>query len=382
MKDYSNIKIGWTGEVLAIRGYATTARRLLKPLIEAGADVKLMPFEPYITPENKIDDPFWLEQIEKSKNKPAAPVHINYCLPTLFKPEQGSINVLNSQWETDTYPREWVPIINSANAFWVGTPSLIESAKRADIKVPLDCVNATIDLSEWTPEGEVTNITEIPENTVKFMFVGDWIPRKNYEDLIIGYMTAFSGHKDVALIIKTWSNQPGAGGKRHIEEAIKHISNKLNGIDRPKIYLVTDMMEEKRLISLMRGTDVYVTVSHGEGFDLPMVQAMALGKLVVGTDFLAHKDYMTVDNSIPVKYTMKPCYGAVAPLYDAYQMWSTPDMSDYISKLRVAYQLVTTDRSKDIGIKARETVNNLFSPEANTPKFVEAIERVMSLRSK
>lgn len=121
--------------------------------------------------------------------------------------------------------------------------------------------------------------------------------------------------------------------------------------------------------------DCYTTVSKGEGFDLPMVQAMSLGKLVVATDYLAHADYMNTDNSIPVKYTMKPVYDAVAPLYHAYQWWSSPDMFDYVSKLRVAYSLIKTGRDKEIGLKARDTVNKLFSPDVNTPKIVEAIER-------
>ena len=378
--DYSHIKIEWQGEILAIRGYGLQARRLLKPLIEGGATVKLIQDEDYIPPERRIQDKFWLDQLEKSKTLPDQPVRICYCLPNLYKPRQGAINIGYTMWETTCYPREWVPMINQMQGFWVGCNALKQSAINAGIKVPIDVVHATLDTSLWSIDGEVTNLAEIPEGTVKFLFVGDWIPRKNYQDLILSYSTAFNGHKDVALLIKTWSNQPGSEGRKNIENALRFYGDKLIGIDKPKIYLLTDMIEEEKIISLMRGTDVYASVSKGEGFDLPMCQAMSLGKLVVATDFLAHNDYMTVDNSIPVKFTMRPVHDAVAPLYHGYQWWSEPDILDMVSKLRVAYNLVKTDRAKDIGIKARQTIIDMFSEENNTPKLAKSIEKFIEAK--
>ena len=375
MSKYSHINIEWSGEILAIHGYGVTARRILKPLIEGGATVKLTQDEDYVPEHKRIKDPFWLEQLEKSKTLPDPPVKISYCIPPLFKPRQGAINILSSQWETTHFPKEWIPTINRADRFWVGTPSLKQSAMNSGVSVPIGIMNATIDPTEWNIEGEVSNITEIPANAVKFMFIADWIPRKNYEDLIIGYLTAFSGVSDTALVIKTWSNVPGIPGRKNIEETIKHFSNKLIGIDKPKIYLITDLLPEDQLIALMRGCDVYTSVSHGEGFDLPMVQAMSLGKIIVSTPFLAHGDYLNGDNSLPVRFTMSPVYDAVAPLYHAYQLWSKPDMWDYINKLRTAYQMVKSNKHKDMGLKARDTIEKLFSPENNTPLIVEEIEK-------
>lgn len=371
---YQHINIEWCGEILAIHGYGVTARRILKPLIEGGATIKLTPDEDYVPPHKRITDSFWLEQIEKSKTLPPPPVKVCYCIPPMFKPRPGAINILSSQWETTHYPKEWVPIINSADRFWVGTPSLKQSALNSGVKVPIGVMNATIDPNEWKPDGPTSRLAEIPKDAVKFIFVGDWIPRKNIEDLIIGYLTAFSGVKDTALIIKTWSNAPGITGRKHIEDAIRHINNKIVGIERPKIYLVTDMLPESQLIDLMRDAHCYVSVSHGEGFDLPMVQAMSLGKIIVTTPFLAHGDYLNEHNSLPVRFTISPVYDAVAPLYHAYQLWSKPDMWDFIMKLRSAYQLIKEGKASTIGAKARQKVVELFSPENNTPAIVRELE--------
>lgn len=374
----TNLRISWQGEILAQRGYGAHVRRILKPLIQGGADVKLIPDEDYIPQDKRITDPWWIDQIAKSKLKPDMPLHIMYCIPPLAKPVKGAINILFSNWDTTHYPREWIPTINQMNRFWVGTPSLLKSAQNAGIKVPIDVLSSTIDTTLWTPEGESTKITEIPNDTVKFMFVGDWIPRKNYQDLIIGYITAFSGCKDTALIIKTWSNQPGGDGRKNIEQAVRHFVDKLVGIDKPKIYLLTDMIDEEQIIPMMRGTDAYVSVSHGESYDSSVVQAMALEKLVVATNFLAHDDYLRPDNSLIVKHTLCPVYDGGGPQYQAYQLWSNPDIWDYISKLRLAYQMIKEKKQDNICKAARKKVIELFSEETNTPRIAKLIENCLA----
>lgn len=372
----SNLRISWQGEILAQSGYGVHARRILKPLIEAGVDVKLISDENYIPPEKRIQDAWWLEQLALSKNKPDAPVHINYCIPPLAKPVKDAINILSSQWDTTQFPREWVPTINQFNRFWVGSIGLTKTAANSGIKIPVDVVSTTLDTNLWSPEGGSASVTEIPPGCVKFMFTGDWIARKNYQDLIIGYLTAFSGCKDTALVIKTSSDQPGAEGRKHIEQAIRHFTGKVTGIELPRIYLLTDFVSEEQVIPIMRGCDVYLSVSHGESYDTAVVQAMSLGKIVVATNFLGHEDYIKQGNSLPVKYTLAPVYDAAAPLYHSYQLWSCPDMWDFISKMRTAYEMVKTGKQKELGIPARDTIIQSYGVEANTKKIIDLLSKI------
>jgi len=373
MKDYSDIKIDWHSEITAKMGYGLQARRMLKPLIDGGADIKLIPDEDYLPPFMKINDPYWDEQIEKSKIKPDSPIRVSYCLPNRYRFNQNSFKIGYSMWETDQYPREWAHHINNTcDMFLAGCPSLLESAKKANIKIPIEVANATLDVSEWVPDGHKVYPSEISKDNVKFLFIGNFIPRKNLEQLILGFAAAFEGCPDVSLIIKTWSHTNDANGKKHIAEAIRHLYNKVTGlISKPKISIITDILDENQIIGLIRGCDAYVSVSKGEGFDLPMMQAMALEKLIVTTRFLAHGDYLNDSNSINIKYTMCPCYDAVAPLYDTYQMWSSPDMESYIESLRTSYNLIKKGEHIKYGKEARNTIINNFSPDVNTEKIAK-----------
>lgn len=372
---YSDIEIDWVGEIRAYPGYGIQARRILQPLIEGGAKVKLIPNEDYIPEERRIQDPYWMTKIEGSKAMPDSPIRVNFAIPPLYKLNPNALNIGYTMWETTQYPREWVPAINQLDRFFVGSDQLISSATAAGIKVPIHVQTSTMDISKWGREGGVLQVSELPENCIKILFIGNWIPRKNYEDLITGYVAAFDGVEDVALVIKTWTTGDVAS-RGNIEAGVRHIANKMTGIKRPKISLIMDILPEEQIIALMRSCHIYASVAHGEGFDLPMVQAMSVGNLVVSTRFLGHADYLKDDNCIPVNYSLTPVTGANAPHYDGYQMWSRPDMKSYVDGLRHAYTLVKSKMHTPYIDRARDTVAKLYDVETNTEHLAELMRKI------
>lgn len=52
-------------------------------------------------------------------------------------------------------------------------------------------------------------------------------------------------------------------------------------------------------------SDVCINLSSAEGFDLPAIQGLGLGKTIIGTDCHAHVDYLNERNAIIVKYSGK-----------------------------------------------------------------------------
>ena len=380
MTNYSDLKFDWFSEISAIAGYGLQSRRVLKPLIEGGADIKIIPDEDYLPPHMKISDPFWEEQIKLSKDKPDNDLRIAYCLPNRARfSDKNKIKILHAMWETDQYPREWAGIINGAsNYFFAGCDNLVDSAIKAGVQVPVMPLYATLDTDSWNPEGSKLSIAEIPDNYVKFLFIGNFIPRKNLEQLVAGFTCAFSDTKDVALVIKTWAQANSADGKKHICDAIRMFQNKITGIGKPKICVITDLIEEEKMIELIRSCDVYTTVSKGEGFDLPMMQSMAMEKLIVTTRFLAHADYLNDSNSINVPFTLQPCQDSGAPLYDSYQFWSSPDMKGYIEALRAAYDMVKSGTGKPLQQAARNTIIEKYGKENNTERIAQLIRDVQA----
>lgn len=380
MKDYSDIHIEWQSEITAKMGYGLQARRMLKPLIDGGAKVKLIPDEDYLQPHMKISDPYWDKQIELSKSMEEAPIRICYALPPRYKPDPKKITVGYTMWETNKYPRPWVQHINgTCNYFFAGCDSLVESAKDGGITCPVIPMNATLDTDDWSPKGPHININEVPTEDVKFLFIGNFIPRKNLDQLLVAFAVAFEEVKDVSLIIKTWSHVNTAAGKKHISDAIGHLLGKAGGLKhKPRVSVISDILEEEQIMGLIRSCDVYTSVSRGEGFDLPMMQAMSMEKMIVTTRYLAHGDYLDDSNSIDVPFNLTPCVDAAAPLYDSYQLWSAPDMEAYIRSLQLAYTAVRQGTHKHLGQNARKTITQKYGVKTNTDYLANTIRDIVA----
>lgn len=378
MTDYSDIHIEWQSEVTAKMGYGLQTRRMLKPLLDGGAKIKLIPDEDYLPPHMKIQDSYWTDKIEEGNLLEPAPIRIMHCLPNRYRPEKGKINIGYSMWETTQLPRESVHHINNTcNYFWAGGSSLAEVAKNSGISCPVLPVSPTLDTSEWTPDGPKLNINEVPKEDVKFLFIGNFIPRKNLEALVVAFSVAFEGIEDASLTIKSFAAANTSQAKKHISGAIKNMVNKANNLKRrPKISVVTDLLEEEHMKSLIRGCDVYVTASKGERFDYSLAQAMSMEKLVVADQFLSHKDYINQDNAIPVNHTLTPCIEANAPLYGAYQMWSSPDMGNLISSMQLAYTTVKHNTHKHLRENARKTITDKFGVQASTEALANTIRDI------
>lgn len=384
MNSYSNLKIEWCGEVLAQIGYGVQARSILKPLIEGGADIKLIPAEDYLPESRKINDPFWISNIESSKAKPDCPIRVNFSIVPQFKPRMGAINVGYMLWETTRLPNEWVAGLNQMDYLIVPSESHEQVYRDSGVKTPIKVFTPTFTIPEV--DGEKMIINEIPEGTVKFLFSSNWVPRKNHADLVAAFCFAFNGQKDVALIIKSWPMNDDANSKRNIEGGLRHFSDRLKGIDRPRVYLLADYVSHEKMESIIRATDVYVSASKAEGYDSATLTAMCMEKIVIGIPSGIRKDYLKSNNSLPIDFSYEPIIDSAAPGYDSYQLWARPSIESLIDSMRTAYRLVKNPREtinmlqgftgSDLGKNARAKIISSLSPEVNTEKFYKIISEI------
>jgi glycosyltransferase involved in cell wall biosynthesis len=390
MSSYSNIKIEWCGEILAQVGYGVQARNILKPLIEGGADIKLIPAEEYVPENRKIKDPYWTDLIEKSKAKPDAPIRINFSIPPQFRMRQGAYNIGYTLWETNRLPNEWIPIMNQQDHLLVPSPTHLNYYKASGITKPVKVLRPTC--SDVSPEGPKMSINEIPDNTIKFLFSSNWIPRKNHADLITAFCCAFNGVEDVSLIIKSWPIADDVNSKRNIEAGIRHFSDRLRGVNRPRVYLLNDFVDQEKIESIIRMCDVYVSASKAEGYDSASIMAMQMQKIVIGMPFGIKSDYINNRTALVTDFSLEPIIDSAAPGYDAYQMWARPNIESLISCMQQAYQMIKNpgltinsvlDINKDqLEKNARDKILRLYSSEANTSEVASTIIQIQDEISK
>jgi glycosyltransferase involved in cell wall biosynthesis len=106
----------------------------------------------------------------------------------------------------------------------------------------------------------------------------------------------------------------------------------LSYLDRLPITLIDKYLKRQQLTSLMAACDCYLSMHRSEGFGLPLAEAMFLGVPVVATGWSSNMDFMTLNNSYPIKYDLVELDQDYGP-YSKGSVWANPDVDHAVSCL-------------------------------------------------
>jgi glycosyltransferase involved in cell wall biosynthesis len=195
--------------------------------------------------------------------------------PDLSVPASGRLVIL-APWEFGSIPRSWLDGLAGADEIWV--PSEYVRGMYLDAGLPGDKVAVIpngVDLETFAPAPAGERESGGP---LRFLFVGGLVGRKGPDILLEAWCRAFAGREDVELVVKDF----GAGGiyRDGLRQPIRawaaagHL---------PRVTLLDAELEREALADLYRSCDVFVAPYRGEGFCMPVLEAMACGLPVIAT---------------------------------------------------------------------------------------------------
>lgn len=195
----------------------------------------------------------------------------------------------------------------------------------------------------------------IPENRKTFFFsfsISSTLERKNPFGVIEAFRRAFPKDSQNApiLIIKA---HHGDVFPKEAEQLRRELAN------IPHV-LIEHSLERQDMINLMGSIDYYISLHRAEGFGLGMAEAMLLGKPVIATNFSSNTDFMNINNSFPVCYTLTPTPDDIH-VYEAGQLWAEPDI-DHAAEMM---QLVVSkpELAQDRARLGQKTIQENYSPQ-------------------
>ncbi|VTR91657.1 family 2 glycosyl transferase : Glycosyl transferase OS=Singulisphaera acidiphila (strain ATCC BAA-1392 / DSM 18658 / VKM B-2454 / MOB10) GN=Sinac_0358 PE=4 SV=1: Glyco_trans_1_2: Methyltransf_24: Glyco_transf_4: Glycos_transf_1: Glycos_transf_2: TPR_7: TPR_6: TPR_10 [Gemmata massiliana] len=187
--------------------------------------------------------------------------------------------VLVQPWEFGRVPRAWVgPITDTVDEVWVPSRAVLRAFVASG--VPEDRVAVVpngVDPDRFRPGLEPLPLPT--EKRVKLLFVGGTIPRKGFDVLLGAYRRAFTRADDVCLVVKdmgaaTFYRDQSAAG------AVRAAQSDPTG---PEIVYLDADLGEAEVPRLFAACDALVHPYRGEGFALPVLEAMACGLPVAVT---------------------------------------------------------------------------------------------------
>jgi tetratricopeptide (TPR) repeat protein len=214
--------------------------------------------------------------------------------PNFTRPQSGKL-ILIQPWEFGSLPRFWVEnIARSVDEIWV--PSRFVRETYLTSGVPADKVFVVpngVDTGRLHPGIAPFDFSSRPETagidpgSYKFLFVGGTIPRKGIDILLDAYDRAFSASSPVTLIVKDFGAESFYAGQ-DARALIQRLQAKPGGA---RIVHMTDNLSEEEIAGLYAACDCLVHPYRGEGYGLPIAEAMAVGKPTVVTGAGAALDF-------------------------------------------------------------------------------------------
>ena len=131
--------------------------------------------------------------------------------------------------------------------------------------------------------------------------------RKNIFFTIKWLFEAFKDDSDVGIVIKT-----NVGRNTHIDrhkttDVMKLLVKECRKKDFPKIHLIHGEMSDAEVSTLYKHKQIkaLVSLTRGEGYGLPILEAAASGLPVIATGWSGHTDFLNHGKYINVSYNLK-----------------------------------------------------------------------------
>lgn len=356
-------------------GYAKAAQDEI--LAMDSVDIDVVP-RPLIYSQNRCEVPPRILELEQ-KSMLGTTHCIQYTLPQhmtfngRLKKNIGRFEVESSNFRSSS----WTSHANCMDELWTVHESQEEVLINSGITSTIKTVAHPINTNRFN------DLIDTPKNdTFSFYFIGEYSKRKNLEALIRAFHLEFSPQEPVELYIKT--HMPGmdvpAMGK-FFNDMVAKIKTELKLYVRRDGTPAIDMykrenffihnMSDEEIRKFHTSNHALVCPSYGEGWCLPVVDAMSCGNPVIATGLDTFKNWPIC----PVMSTTTKVYGmherTFTDLYTGSQSWEEISLCDLMSNMREVYE--NSDYRKRLCREGREAVQQ-YSYTAIGERILKLLE--------
>ena len=126
-----------------------------------------------------------------------------------------------------------------------------------------------------------------------FLTVVQWGPRKNLEATVRGFVEEFK-NEEIGLVIKTNTVKNSVMDRTLTEVRLKNLLATLPSDRKCKIHLLHGNMTDEEIAGLYHHPKIkaFVSTTHGEGFGIPIFEAVCAGLPVTAPFWSGHVDFL------------------------------------------------------------------------------------------
>jgi len=361
--------------VLTRTGYGEHGRFVLRALreIEDQLDIYVLPVpwgnSGWIYEDN--EERKWLDSLvqktalyqHQTQGKPQFDMSIQVTIPNEWQ-RMAPINIgVTAGIETTRVAPVWIEKVNMMDK----VVTISEHSKRSFVQTVYDGINKhtgqkaklkcnkDIDIVHYPVKHFEDIDLKLKLNTdFNFLTVAQWGARKNIENTIKWFVEEFVDNPEVGLIVKTFAKGNSINDRYELTNKfsnfIKQYENR-----KCKIYLLHGDMTDQEMHSLYKYPKVkaLVSLTHGEGFGLPLFEAAYSGLPVLAPEWSGHVDFLFAPKKnkksgneklkahfARIDYDIGPIPENVVwdGVLEKGSMWCYPQQGSYKMRLREVYK--------------------------------------------
>lgn len=284
----------------------------------------------------------WFERLSAPVD---AGITLHFTMPHQVVSDGQTLDVNYTMFEATRIPQHWIDHnqqhdlvvvpTESSRAAWVRSGLPEERLRVSPLGVDVGLYGAPAEpLPLRLDTGELAS-----DRRVRFLNVSDLGPRKNLLGLLHAWLLATSASDDAVLVIKLGRYAPGWFEllRSQIAELEREVGRSF--ADAAPVHFLFDLLADAEMPRLYASATHYISLSHGEGWDQPMVEAAATGLRLIAPDHSAYRHYLTPERAtmlpsreIPARFSGDP---ALQRLFKGANWWE-PDLDAAVAAIRAA----------------------------------------------
>lgn len=256
--------------------------------------------------------------------------------------------------EVDGIPKDWVKILNEMDEVWTTSEFAKRSFKASGVTKPIYNMGEGVNVNYFHPKVAKMDLG----NKDRFLFISNfaWGMRKGVDIIFEAFQKEFDESENVAFFIKALPSYWGAD----INEDMKRLYKR----EKAAPIIVAEAFMDPYLIgSFYQAGNCLVFPSRGEGYGLPLIEALATGIPVITTGATGQLDFLTKSGDpLPgvelIKAKKVPFDGTDSYFYKGFN-WYEPSVSDLRKKMRQVF--TNYEKYKADALKTSEYIRAHYS---------------------